>query len=270
MSKISSILEEIHIVYNTKNHIYPEYSIKVNENTFAIVENQNKICDIKFFTYINNKFIQCGEYTNNKFKYQFNLIQLRIEKKNLVIITTNYFVVEKIDINNEIYTFTNIIFQEIDECPFKLLNNYKFVTFNDNIFRIYQLSIETKTIKCLFEISFNIFESTLIFTNKSNDKINNENEGEEQEEKKENNNNEEKEEFEEIEEKEDFEEKEEKDGIKEFEEFEEFEDAYFNLSNRLCDIIEIQEKNIIIASFENKNILILMMILIIHFVNMVY
>ena len=38
MSKMSSILEEMHIEYNTKNLIYQEYSIEVNENTFAIAE----------------------------------------------------------------------------------------------------------------------------------------------------------------------------------------------------------------------------------------
>ena len=169
-----------------------------------------------------------------KKKTIFGLIQIKIENENLI--TEQYLILKKKDINNKIYTFINIIIQKLDEKPFKLLNNYKFVTFNNDIFRIYQLSIETKTIKCLFEISFNIFESTLTFGDKSKSNIDNENEKKEKEKEKE-----------EEEEKED--EEEEKSNN---DENEEFKDADINFSNRLCDIIEIKEKNIIIASFSKE------------------
>ena len=226
MSTINSILERIPIEYNTENYIYQD-SIKVNENSFAIREGKS----IKFFTYSNNKFIQCGIYTNNYIFESSYLIQMKIENENLIIITTKFYVIEKIKIINDIYTFTNIITQKLDEEPLKLLNDYKFVSFNDNIFKIYQLLFEEKTIKCLFEISYEIFESTLTFNNKSNDKINFENKGEDED----INDNEEKEEEEEEE-----------------EEKEEFEDAEIKFSNRLCDIIEIQDKKIIIASFAKE------------------
>ena len=228
MSTINSILERIPIEYNTENYIYQNDSIKVNENSFAIREGKS----IKFFTY---KFIQCGIYTNNYIFESSYFIQIKIEKENLIIITTKFYVIEKIKIINDIYTFTNIITQKLDEEPLKLLNDYKFVSFNDNIFKIYQLLFEEKTIKCLFEISYEIFESTLIFNNKSNDKINFENKGEDED----INDNEEKEEKEEKEEEEE-------------EEKEEFEDAEIKFSNRLCDIIEIQDKKIIIASFAKE------------------
>ena len=79
---------------------------------------KNKL-HINFISYIDNKFISCGEYTNSKIlEYPPSLIQMKIENDNLLIIASiktgpddapeNYFVAEKMTINNGIYTFTKI------------------------------------------------------------------------------------------------------------------------------------------------------------------
>ena len=61
--------------------------------------------------------------------------------------------------------------QELNEShnPFKLLNNCKFISYNNNL-KIYLLK-ESKEIKCLIEMSYNIFESKLNFENKMENEV---------------------------------------------------------------------------------------------------
>ena len=229
---------------------------------FNKINKLNKKTLINYFIlYINNKFISCGEYLIKGIidYYSNNFIQIKLEKEYLIILKDNYLAVEKIDINNGLYTFTNIISQKLYEKPFKILNDNKFVTFDHDIFKISQILIETKTIKCLFKISYNIFKSKLVFKNKFSNKhyFKNEEEERKEEEEREEEEKEEGKEEEEEEEKEEEKEEEEKVEVEEeidkkAYELENVEKAGTYISNKLCDIIEIKEKNIIIASFSKE------------------
>ena len=232
LNKINEIkLESFKITQN----IIPSYSIVLNENSFATVFyhykvefTETKIDFIKFFSYINNNFILVGQYDFNDkiIEDPSDFIQMKVENGNLIILTKNYLIVEKIIIKNNEYTFKNIISKNLNENLYKILENNKFVSYDKNIFKIYQFSIEEDAIKCLFEISYDIFESNHIFKNEYK-KENNENK---------NNNYFEEESYNQTDKEED------EDYI--------FQNA--EISNKLCDIIEIKEKKLIIISFSKS------------------
>ena len=226
LNKISEIKLES---FKIKNSINPSYSIVFNENSFAILcyHSEDELDFIKFFSYINNNFILVGQYNfNNKIiKHSSDFIQMKVENENLIILAKKYLIVEKIIIKNNKYTFKNIISKKLNENLYKILDNNKFVTFNKNILKIYQFSMGKDTLQCLFEISYDILKSKYFLKNE--DKKENENEDE--------NNN-------------DIDAEEESDQS-----LNEEDEDYFSqnekISYKLCDIIEIKEKNLIITSF---------------------
>ena len=216
--------------------IIPSHSIKVNENTFALfcfsLENAN-IKYIIFFSYICDNFILVGQYKINDslIEKSSDFIQMKVENRNLIIILTKYLIVEEILINGT-YEFKNIISLKLNEKPFKILNNNKFVSSNNNYLQIYQFSKISKDFQCLFKISKDIL-FTHIFDNQFKKNIN----------KKKI-----------IIESYNFETK--AYNYDSDKEEEEDEDSLFNfidVSNQLCDVIEIKEKNLIIISTSKKS-----------------
>ena len=134
---------------------------------------------------------------------------MKVEKNNLIIITKEYLILEKVIINdNGNYFFQNITNKKLEEIPFKILSNKKIIFFKNNNLKICEFLLEQNNIKCLFKYSYDNLVTQLDF-------------------KKENTNNEE--------------------DIGEEDDYDDFENA--KISTTLCDIIEIEEKNLIIASF---------------------
>ena len=217
------ILDKIkELQFENRNNSYPiipEHSIKINDYTFAFVcyhyvdeWSERKIDSIKFYITINDNFKCIGQYNFNDeiIKEPSDFIQMKVEKNNLIIITKKYLIIEKIIINDKgEYSFQNITFKKLDEIPFKLLFNKKIVFYENNNLKICQFSLEQNDIKCLFKYSYDNLVNQLNFKQKNND------------------NNEES-----IEEDDDY-------SI----------DGTGQIKNKLCDVIEIEEKNLIIASF---------------------
>ena len=204
---------------NDSYPIIPEHSININEYTFAFVcyhyvdeWSEKKIDSIKFYTYINDNFKCIGQYNFNDeiIKEPYDFIQMKVEKNNLIIITKKYLILEKIIINDKgEYFFQNITFKKIDEIPFKLLSNKKIVFYENNNLKICQFSLEQNDIKCLFKYSYDNLVNQLNFKQKNNDND------------------------------EESIDKEDNYSI----------DENSQISNKLCDVIEIEGKNLIIASF---------------------
>ena len=214
---------------NDVHPIIPEHSIKINENTFAFVcyhyvvqFTETQIDYIKFYACINYNFNCIGQYNFKEeiIKEPSDFIQMKVEKDLLIIITKSYLILEKIiiDINGN-FSFKNIKYQKLDEIPFKILSNKKIVFFKDNILKICQYSLENNDIQCLFKFSYDNLETKLSFEKINNDK-NEENSDEDEDEEEE-------------------------------EDCDDYNYVIENgkISNKLCDIIEIEEKNLIIASF---------------------
>ena len=233
------ILEKIDEIkferYKDTHPIIPIYSIVINQNTFAFVcyhykveWTETKIDFIKFFSYINNNFILVGQYDFNDkiIENPSDFIQMKVENENLIILTKKYLIIEKIFIINNKYTFKNIISKKLNENLFKILDNNKFVSFDNINLKIFQFSNEENSIKKLFQISiknFN-FENETKKEYENNEETNNENIN--------NNKNEE--------------------NIIQNEEEEKEEENYIfqnaEISYNLCDIIEIKDKNLILVS----------------------
>ena len=95
---------------------------------------------------------------------------MKVENENLIIITNQFLIVDKILINDGKYTFKNIITQKLNEKPFKILDNYKIASYNKKIFKISQFSMKDNSIKCLFELSYDIFKSNRLFVENENNK----------------------------------------------------------------------------------------------------
>ena len=141
----------------------PSRSIKINEKTFALITNHNNVEStetqndfIKFYSIINNNIIFVGQYNfDNKIIKKSDFVEMKVENDNLIIITKDYLIVEKIIINNEgQYSFKNIILKRLSEAPFKILNNGKFVSFHNNNLKIYHYSDHTRDIECLFNTNY--------------------------------------------------------------------------------------------------------------------
>ena len=220
------ILDKIkELEFETRNDthpIIPEHSIKINENTFAFIcyhyvvqWTETKIDFIKFYKCTNDDFRCIGQYNFNDeiIKEPSDFIQMKVENNELIIITKKYLILEKIIINvNGNYFFQNITYKKFDEIPFKILSDKKIVFYKNNNLKICKFSLEQNDIKCLFQYSYDNLATQLDFKKENND-INKEN----------------------IEEDDD-------------------DDEYSinqngEISNKLCDVIEIKEKNLIIASF---------------------
>ena len=139
-------------------------SIKVNKNTFAIITyhyivewTETQLDFIKFYSIINNNFAFVGQYNFDSkiIKEPSDFVEMKAEKDNIIIITKNYLIIEKIIINNDgQYSFKNIILKELSEIPFKILNDGKFVSFHNNILKIYHYSTDTRDIKCVLDINY--------------------------------------------------------------------------------------------------------------------
>ena len=233
------ILEKIDEIkfesYKDTHPIIPIYSIVINQNTFAFVcyhykveWTETKIDFIKFFSYINNNFILVGQYDFNDkiIENPSDFIQMKVENENLIMLTKNYLIIERIFIINNKYTFKNIISKKLNENLFEILDNNKFVSFDNINLKIFQFSNEENSIKKLFQISIENFdfENETKKEYENNEETNNENI----------NNNENEENIIQNEE----EEKEEENYI--------FQNA--EISYNLCDIIEIKDKNLILVS----------------------
>ena len=260
---LNKIIEIKFESYKNVHPIIPSESISVNENTFAFVcyyykdESRGRIIDsIKFYSYINNNFILVGQYKfdNKIIEEPSDFVQMKVEKENLIIITKQYLIIDKIFIYDGKYSFKNIIFLKLDEIPYKILDDIKIAFCGNKILKIYQFSLEGNDKKCLFELSYDIFKSDL-FKNKSDKDNNNKNKNNKKSEEEENNyenkNNdviEDEENFNESKSNNDNEEEEQ--NNKECDEGEKgyiFENV--KISNKICDILEIKEKNLIIISF---------------------
>ena len=152
---------------------------------------------------------------------------MKVENDSLIVVTKQYFIVEKILVNDGKYTFQNILSQKLNEMPFKILYNYKIAFYNKNILKIYQFSMKENYIQCLFKLSYDILEYNRLF--KAN-----------------------------------IEEDEQNLNDTDYEDH--FYNNFYNsqISNELRDIIEIKEKNLIIISFLFLNIFMIIMIWIIH------
>ena len=239
-------------------------SISVNENTFAFVCYHYKvqwtetIIDfIKFYAYINNNFNLVGKYNfdNTIIEKPSDFVQMKVENENLIIITNNYLIIDKIMIFDGKYSFKNIICQKLDEIPYKILDDLKIVFCKGVILKIYQFSLEGNDKKCLFELSYNIFTYDL-FKNKCYKKNNNKNKSNKNSEEEIENNNENKS-NDDIEEEENFNENNsnyynEEEELKDEESDDDEEDYIFGdveIKNKINDILEIKEKNLIIISF---------------------
>ena len=139
-------------------------SIKVNKNTFAIITyhyivewTETQLDFIKFYSIINNNFAFVGQYNFDSkiIKEPSDFVEMKAEKDNIIIITKNYLIIEKIIINNDgQYSFKNIILKELSEIPFKILNDGKFASFHNNILKIYHYSTDTRDINCLLNINY--------------------------------------------------------------------------------------------------------------------
>lgn len=237
--KIKQLKAELYIKKLPIYHIIPSFSIFVNEHTFAVVfyhfslECERIIDSINFYSDSNNTYILVGQYyfNNNIIKEPYHLIQMKVENENLIIITKEYLIIDKIEIINGKYSFNNIISQRLYENPFKILDNKKIVFYNENNLKIYQFSMKSNSLNCLFELSYDIFNSINMFENKTNKLKKN------YEKENDINKNDDNIEIEDLIYKEiDIEEQ----NLISFDE---------NISNKLCDIIEIKEKSLIIVSF---------------------
>ena len=216
--KQKCILEEITEI-KFDSFLSPSLSIKVNEKTFALITKHNNVESpetqnhfIKFYSIINNNIVFVGQYNfDNKIIKKSDFVEIKVENENLIIITKDYLIVEKIIINIEgQYSFKNVILKRLSEAPFKILNNGKFVSFHNNNLKIYHYSESTKDIECLFNRNYDkALERLSNEWEKKDESLIEENNSEE-------NNSEENE-----------------------------------LENSLADIIEIKEKNLIIISFSN-------------------
>ena len=148
---------------------------------------------------------------------------MKVENDSLIVVTKQYFIVEKILVDDWKYTFQNIISQKLNEKPFKILYNYKIAFYNKNILKIYQFSMKENYIQCLFKLSYDLFEYNRLFKANIEDDEQNLNDT-------------------------DYE--------------DDFYNNFSNsqISNELRDIIEIKEKNLIIISFLFLNIFMIIMI----------
>ena len=102
------ILEEISQIHLDMS-LETSKLIKINENTFAFTSyhyveefSESQIDYIHFYSVINNNFNSVGKYKfNNKIiKIPNEFIQMKVENNNLIIITKQYLIVEKIKVNN--------------------------------------------------------------------------------------------------------------------------------------------------------------------------
>ena len=161
--KQKCVLEEITEI-KLDSYLSPSHSIKVNEKTFALITNhyivestETQIIFIKFYSIINNNIVFVGQYNfDNKIIKEFSdFVEMKVEIDNLIIITKDYLIVEKIIINIEgQYSFKNIILKGLSEAPFKILNNGRFVSFHNNNIKIYHYSANTRDIECLFNTNY--------------------------------------------------------------------------------------------------------------------
>lgn len=144
--------------------LIPTLSRKVNEKTFAIISyhyivewTETQIDFIKFYSIINNNIVFVGQYNfdDKIIKDPSDLIDMKIENDNLILITKEYIIVEKIIISIEgKYSFQNLILKKLSEAPFKILNNGKFVSFHNKNLKIYHYTTITKDIECLFNKNY--------------------------------------------------------------------------------------------------------------------
>ena len=138
----------------------PTYSKNVNEKNFAIITyhyivkfTDEQIDFITFYSIINNNIVFVGQYNFDSkiIKELSDFIDMKVETDNLIIITKDYLIVEKIIINIEgQYSFKNITLKRLSEVPFKILNNGKIISFHNNNLKIYHYSTNTRDIECLF------------------------------------------------------------------------------------------------------------------------
>ena len=148
--KLEPILIPIkELKFETNIDVYPlipSLSIKVNENTFAFVcySDERMTAYIKFVSYINNELIITGEYRlddNIIEDSAYNIKQIKVENNNLIIIIKRYLIVEAIEkINNNYFTFKNILKHKFNENLYKILLNNKIISYDSNILKIYSFS----------------------------------------------------------------------------------------------------------------------------------
>jgi hypothetical protein len=81
---------------------------------------------------------------------------MKVENENLIILTKKYLIIEKIFIINNKYTFKNIISKKLNENLFEILDNNKFVSFDNINLKIFQFSNEENSIKNFFKFLLKI------------------------------------------------------------------------------------------------------------------
>ena len=127
--------------------LIPSLSIKVNENTFAFVcySSERMTTYIKFVSIINNNLKIIGEYKLDDYIIEdspFNIKQIKVEKGNLIILAKHYLIVEKIEIIDEnSFSFKNILKNKFEEPLFQILCNNKIVSYFGDTLKIYSFSL---------------------------------------------------------------------------------------------------------------------------------
>ena len=261
LNKISEIEFE---AYKDVHPIIPSESILINENTFAFIcYHYNVKCGgtiidyINFYSYNNNNFILVDQYKfdNKIIEDPSDFVQMKVENEKLIIITKQYLLIDKIFIYDGKYSFKNVICRKLDEIPYKILDDLKIV-FLGKILKICQFSLEGNDKKCLFELSYDIFKSDLFKHKYDKEKINR-NKISKKSEEEENNNESKSNDV--IEQEEKFDERKSSNDNEEegqnYESIDEEDEDYIfenvGISNKICDILEIKEKNLIIIEFRN-------------------
>ena len=139
--------------------LIPSLSIKVNENTFAFIcySDERMTTYIKFVSYITDELIITGEYKlddNIIEDSAYNIKQIKVENNNLIIIIKRYLIVEKIEkINNNFFTFKNILKHKFNENLYEILLRSKIISYDSNIVKIYFFS--QKKISLLYSNKLN-------------------------------------------------------------------------------------------------------------------
>ena len=167
MSKENSILIPIKTLkFEKRIDVYtliPSLSIKVNEYTFAFVcySDERMTTYIKFVSIINNDLTIKGEYKLDDNVIEdsaYNIKQLKVEKGNLIILSKHYLIVEKIEIiDDNSFSFKNILRQKFEEPLYKILCNNKIISYASDILKIYSFSPNKTEILYMNKLNYIFF-----------------------------------------------------------------------------------------------------------------